>query len=331
MSKYDIVTLGETMLRLTPPNHKRIEQATSFDIEIGGSESNTAIGLARLGLKVLWLSRLTNNPLGRLIERTIAGHGVDTSQVIWTENDRVGTYFLEEGKLPRGSRIIYDRAYSAISQMRPSELPRQLFRPGQAQLLHLTGITPALSATLASTAERALALAKEAGWRASFDLNYRSQLWTPAAALAGCKPFLEVASTVFAPLNDVRLLYSLDPKSTPEQALTALQNDSPQATVVLTLGKDGAIGGEPQGQTLRQPAFPAEEVGRVGGGDAFTAGFLYGYLITTNTRERLARALRWGAAAAALKYSIPGDIPFIDRSEVASLVEQDTVGPELRR
>ncbi len=142
MPRYDVVTLGETMLRLTPPGLKRLEQAMSFEIEVGGTESNMAIGLARLGLKVLWLSRLTDNPLGRLIARTIASHGVDTSRVVWTADDRIGLYFLEEGRAPRGSKVTYDRRHSAISQMRPAELPVELFHADGARLLHLTGITP---------------------------------------------------------------------------------------------------------------------------------------------------------------------------------------------
>jgi 2-dehydro-3-deoxygluconokinase len=273
MSRYDVITLGETMLRFTPPSLKRIEQTTTFDIEVGGSESNTAIGLARLGLNVLWLSRLTNNALGRLIERTIAGYGVDTSRVIWTENDRVGLYFLEEGKAPRGSRVIYDRRDSAISQMRASELPINLFGPNGARLLHLTGITPALSPNLAATARRAYTLAKKVDWQVSFDLNYRSQLWTPAAALEACMPFIQAADFLLAPFDDVRLLYDLEPDTTAEQALNLLREHSRQATIVLTLGENGAIGVEPQGQIMRQPAFPAEQVGRLGSGDAFAAGW----------------------------------------------------------
>jgi len=331
MSRYDVITLGETMLRFTPPNLKRIEQTTTFDIEVGGSESNLAIGLARLGLKVLWLSRLTNNPLGRLIERTIAGHGVDTSRIIWTENDRVGLYFLEEGKAPRGSQVIYDRKQSAISQMRASELPIDLFHSDCARVLHLSGITPALSPNLAITARRALQLAKEAGWKVSFDLNYRGQLWTPAAALEGCTPFIQATNILLAPLDDVRLIYNLDPESASEQALNVLRQHAPQAIIVLTLGENGAIGVEPQGQILQQPAFPAEEVGRLGGGDAFAAGFLYGYLTTTEREQRLALALRWGAATAAFKYSIPGDIPMIDRAEIERLIRQDVTGSKLVR
>lgn len=331
MSHYDVVTLGETMLRLTPPGFKRIEQTTRFEVEVGGTESNMAIGLARLGLKVVWLSRLTANPVGRMIERTLAGHGLDTSRVIWTEEDRVGLFFYERGTSPRGNQVVYDRRQSAISRMQPAELPLDLFRPDNARLLHLTGITLALSPNLADTARRALELAKQAGWLVSFDLNYRSLLWAPAAALTGCIPFMAAADILLAPFNDVRLLYDLDPATTPRQALDLLRTHHPQATIALTLGAQGAIAADPDGQVVEQPAFPAEEVGRLGGGDAFAAGFLYRSLTAAGAEDRLAQALRWGAAAAALKYTIPGDIPVFDHAEVAALAEQGTAVTKLKR
>src|SRR4051812_14873032 len=121
-NKFDVVTLGETMLRLTPPLMKRLEQATTLDIAIGGSEYNTSVGLARLGLKVSWISRLTSNGLGSLIANTLRGYGVDTSFVSWTDQDRIGLYFLEEGLAPRGSTVVYDRANSALSRMQPDDL-----------------------------------------------------------------------------------------------------------------------------------------------------------------------------------------------------------------
>jgi 2-dehydro-3-deoxygluconokinase len=319
---YDVVTLGETMLRFTPPDLKRLEQTTTFNLEIGGSESNLAIGLARLGLKVLWLSRLTNNPLGRFIEGAIARHGVDTSRIIWTETDRVGLYFLEEGPPPRQNTVIYDRKQSAMSQLRASELPVDLFLPNRARLLHLTGITPALSSTAVVAAQRALNLAKEAGWRVSFDLNYRRLLWSPAEALAGCQPFLEAADLILAPLNDVRLLYGLDLGVTSEQILALLREHYPQATLVVTLGKEGAIGGEPGGPVVRQAAIPTEMVDPLGGGDAFAAGFLYQYLTGEASAGRMPQALLWGVAMAALKYTIPTDIPWLSRAEVESLVQR---------
>jgi 2-dehydro-3-deoxygluconokinase len=331
MPAYDVITLGETMLRLTPPGFRRIEQATGFDVEVGGSESNTAIGLARLGLRVAWLSRLTDNPLGRLIAGTLARHGVDTAHVVWTHADRVGLYFLEEGKAPRGSRVVYDRAHSAMSRMTAAELPADLFHAQGARLLHLTGITPALSADAAATAQRALELGRAAGWTISFDLNYRGQLWSPVAAQAGCDAFAQAADLLFAPLGDVRLLYALEPDASAEAALATLAARYPQAIIVLTLGDQGIIGCAPGGTTQRQPAFLAEPVGRIGGGDAFVAGFLYGYLTAQTTEERLPRSLQWGVAVAALKYSMPGDAPLVDRSEVETLLAQGAGRVALQR
>jgi len=328
--RFDVVTLGETMLRLTPPQMRRIEQAISFDIEVGGSESNTSVGLARLGLKARWLSRLTKNGLGYLIDNTLKGFGVDTSGVCWTDQDRIGLYFLEEGLAPRGSSVVYDRANSALSRMQPNDLPADFFEPEMGRVLHLTGITPAVSPLAAATAFAALELAKKAGWGFSFDLNYRARLWSPEQARAGCDSFARAADLLIAPVRDARLIYSLPASTTPDETLAFLQEQYPQALVVLTLGKEGAMGRAPGGEIVRQPVFPAAEVGRIGGGDAFAAGLLYGFLYGNTAKrfapERLGLALRWGAAAASLKYSTPGDMPIISRDEAAKLVASDTSG-----
>jgi 2-dehydro-3-deoxygluconokinase len=331
MARYDVVTLGETMLRFTPPGLQRLEQATSLEIEVGGTESNMAIGLARLGLNVLWLSRLTANPLGQMIARTIAGYGVDTSRVVWTDEDRVGLLFFEEGKPPRSSRVIYDRRQSAISQMRLEELPTDLFQPDTARLFHTTGITVAISPRSAATVQHAAHLAKAAGWLVSFDINYRRQLWDPAAALQGCEPYCAMADLLFVPRGDACTLYGFTPSTEAERILETLVKRYPQATIVLTLGAQGALGYAPPGQVVRQDAFPAQEVGRLGGGDAFAAGFVYRYLTVSSPSDRLAQALRWGAAMAALKYSVLGDIPVVERHEVEALLAQGVSAPRLVR
>ena len=331
MARYDVITLGETMLRLTPPGLRRLEQATTLEIEVGGTESNLAIGLARLGLHVLWLSRLTANPLGRLIAHTIAGHGVDTSRVVLTNDDRVGLLFFEEGRAPRGSRVFYDRQHSAVSQMQPHDLPNDLFHPEGARLFHISGITLALGPHLNATAHKAVQLAKSAGWQLSFDVNYRQQLWSPADAMQECDAVARVADILFVPRGDACTLYGFDPTTTAEPLLTALADRYPQATIVMTLGADGAIGCAPQGSPVRQAAFPAQEVGRLGGGDAFAAGFLFRYLTATQPDQRLPQALQWGAASAALKYSILGDMALIDRQEVETLIARGTEEPQLLR
>lgn len=323
MTLYDVVTLGETMIRLTPPGQKRLETAVTLDVEVGGSESNTAVGLARLGLRVAWLSRLTDNPLGHLIAGTLRRFGVDTSHVVWTEGDRVGLYFLEEGDAPRGGQVFYDRRDSAVSKMQPTDLPADLFRPDGARLLHVTGITPALSQSLAATALDAVQRAKAAGWLISFDLNYRSKLWTTEAASAGCEPFLQQADIVFAPLRDACAFWSLPTDA--DQVLDTLMTRFQPSVAVLTLGAEGAAALDQTGARYRQGAVQAGGVGRVGGGDAFTAGFLYGFL-TSQPADALSAALRWGTAVAALKYTIPGDLPLIERAEAARLVADEAGG-----
>lgn len=314
---YDVVTLGETMIRFTPPGTLRLEQAQALEVYVGGSESNTSVGLARLGLRVCWISRLTDNPMGRVIAHGIRAQGVDTSQVVWTENDRVGLYFLEEAATPRDSRIIYDRKDSAMSRMLPEHLPTSIFQPDAGQLLHLTGITLALSPSAYETAQQAMKLAKAAGWRLSFDVNYRGKLWSMDTARAGCEPFMQAADILFMPLRDAKAMFKLGASMSAEDVMGELHQRYPQATLVMTLGADGAIASGADGVTVRQAAFPAAAVCRLGRGDAFTAGFLYRWLADAND---LPMALRYGTAMAALKYGITGDMPLISPDEVQAVV-----------
>lgn len=331
MTRFNVVTIGETMLRLTPPALRRLEHSPTLEIEVGGTESNVMIGLARLGLRTLWLSRLTSNPIGHLIAQALAAQNVDVSQVVWTAEDRVGLLFYEPGKSPRGSQVIYDRRGSAISHMRPEELPQELFQPGGAQLLHTSGISLALGPSLTETVHQARQRAKTAGWQLSFDFNYRHFLWEPQAAREGCEVYAQAADLLFIPRGDACTLFELDPKMPAERILDIVATHYPQATIALTLGAEGALGHEPGGDIVHQPAFPAEEVERLGGGDAFAAGFLYIYLTAPQAPSRLSLALRWGAAMAALKYGIPGDAPLIHRHEVETLLQQDSPTSMIRR
>lgn len=320
---YDVITLGETMLRLSPPNLLRIEQATHYESHIGGSESNVAIGLARLGTSVTWISRMTDNALGHSIVNGIRAHGVDTSQVVWTKEDRVGLYFYEEGKAPRGGTVIYDRANSAISKITPSEIPQQLFQNNQAKLLHLSGITLAIGENAAETTYKAAELAKQAGFLLSFDINYRSLLWSSQEAVEACHDLASMADIIFLPLRDAVSLYGTP--DNPRNAVTAMSQKYAQASIVMTLGANGAIAKKGD-SIIQQDAFPAEEVGRLGGGDAFVAGFLHAYLKNSN----LAESLKWGTASAAYKYSVVGDIPLLDHDHISKMVNDNQSASLLR-
>src|SRR5262245_39627052 len=181
MMPVEVVTFGEAMIRLSPPNFRRLEQARSLDLFVGGAELNTAAALARLGRSAAWVSRLTRNPLGRLIANHAREAGVSTEYVVWTDEDRVGVYFLEFGAAPRASSVLYDRKGAAVANVRPGMIDWNGVFAG-SRWFHVTGITPALSPTAAETTREALRAARAAGVRTSIDLNYRAKLWTTADA-----------------------------------------------------------------------------------------------------------------------------------------------------
>src|SRR5262252_3498023 len=174
---YDVITFGEAMIRLNPPNFQRLEQAQTLDVKVGGAELNTAVGLARLGRSATWVSRLTNNPLGRLIANRAREADVSTEHIVWTDDDRVGVYFLEFGAAPRASSVLYDRKNAAIAGIKPGMVDWQKVFGG-AKWYHVTGITPALSAGAAEATRESLQAARAAGVRTSIDLNHRVKLWS---------------------------------------------------------------------------------------------------------------------------------------------------------
>ena len=185
---FDLITIGETMLRLTPPNNQRLSQATVLQTHFGGSEGNIAVAMARLGKAVTWVSRLPNHALGQRVANEYRQHGVDVSQVIWAEDARLGVYYLEEGIAPRQSQILYDRANSAMSQMTSDDIPRELFKQGAARCFHVSGITPGLSQSTATLTVEMTKLAKAAGMKISFDWNYRAKLWDMESCYQVCHP-----------------------------------------------------------------------------------------------------------------------------------------------
>ncbi len=319
---YDVVTLGETMLRFTPPARNRLEQTDHLQVHIGGSESNTAVGLARLGLKTAWLSRLPGSALGRMVTGELNKHGVDTSHVVWSDTDRLGLYFLEEAGPPRGSQVIYDRRDSAISRMRPEELPSHLFTAGALKCFHTTGITMALSEHARATALLAAQLARQAQAIISFDINYRSKLWSPTEAARQCDPMFRLADLVFIPDRDAQTLFQLPAVEEPEQALETLSQRYPGARFIMTRGRTGSSC-LADGTFYVEGIFASDEIGRLGGGDAFSAGFLARYL---ESQGDIPSSLRWGAAVSALKYSMPGDLPVVTRPEVEALVNSTSAG-----
>jgi 2-dehydro-3-deoxygluconokinase len=307
---YDVVTIGETMIRLSPSGYRRLEEAETLECRIGGSESNVAVALARLGLRTAWLSKLPENPMGQFISRRLSSLGVDVSHVVWSPEGRAGVYFIEPGSPPRPTRVLYDRAGSAASTMSPAEMPWDVVRA--ARHLHLSGITPALSASCRAVAARAVAEARAAGASVSLDLNYRSKLWSPAEAAAALGELIPTVDLLVSTAADAALLFELGGSA--DVIARSLRDHFQVPAAVVTLGAEGAAACHDGGYHVAS-CFPATEVDRVGAGDAFDAGLIYGYL-----QGDLPKGLSYGMAMAAIKHSIPGDEFVSSLAEVEELV-----------
>jgi 2-dehydro-3-deoxygluconokinase len=317
----DVITFGEAMVRLSPPNFRRLEQARSLDIQVGGAELNTAVGLARLGRSSAWVSRLTDNPLGRLIANHAREAGVATDHVVWTKEDRVGVYFLEFGASPRASSVLYDRKGSAIAAIKPGMVDwAKVFRG--ARWFHVTGITPALSSTAAEATKEALTAARAAGISTSIDLNYRVKLWTPEQAGRCLGELMQSCDYLVTTEEDIERVFGIKGKKYEEAAaLTAAR--FPLKAVAITLRENPLVWKNTwtamvwqAGKVLRTRSYEVEIVDRLGAGDCFAAGFIHGLL-----DGDLQKGLDWGVAASALKHSIPGDFAWITREEVEALLQ----------
>src|SRR4051812_38365713 len=215
----DVITFGEAMVRLAPAGHRRLEQAYSLDIEVGGAELNTAVGLARLGRSSAWVSRLTDNPLGRLVANRAREAGV-VPQVLFTVQDRVGVYFLEHGAAPRPTGIVYDRADSAMARLEPGAIDWPAVVAG-ANWFYVTGITAALSASAAAATLEALRAARAAGLTTCLDPNYRSKLWTVDEARAWLTEAIGSVDVLVTNPEDAERFFGV-PGGDPEQSAAAL-------------------------------------------------------------------------------------------------------------
>lgn len=307
----DLVTFGETMLRLSPPRHDRFETADSLDVHPGGAESNAAVAATRFGAKATWISKLPDSPIGRRIVADLNRYGVDV-EVVWSDSGRQGVYFLEIAGEPRGTNVVYDREHAAITTATEGELPTETIRDGE--LFLTTGITPALSSTLEETVGDLLEIARDADVRTAFDVNYRSKLWSPETARETIETYFPLIDVLVTPVRDARNV--LEATGSVDEIATALGEEWEFETTVITCGVDGAVAYH-DGSLLNQPAFETDTVAPIGTGDAFTGGFFASRL----AGDSVEKALEYGAAIAALKRTIPGDVALVHRVEIERTVE----------
>jgi len=338
---YDIVTFGEAMIRLSSPEYKRLEQATTLNMTVGGAELNVATNCASLGLKSAWVSRLVDNWAGRFMRNAGRRHGVDMSNIVWTKFDGVGYerngfYHVEIGVGPRASSVTYDRGHSAISNVKLGEINwKKIFM--NTKWFHTTGITPALSESAAEVTLEALKAARDAGVTTSYDLNFRSKLWSSEEAQKANKQYMPYICVLLGNEEDFEKCLGikaqgttqdynkLDPESYKE-VVKEVVDTYPNIEKVGTTLRDAKTGLLNDWRTL---LFDGDDfylsriyenleiVDRVGGGDSFASGIIYSFLNGKNARE----AVDFAGGYSALAHTFPGDVNWATVAEVEKVMK----------
>jgi len=338
MKKY--ITFGEIMLRLKPANWERFFQSPLLEATFGGGEANVAVGLARLGLNVAYVSVIPNNSIGDACIGELRRQGVDTSLMV-RKGNRLGIYFLEAGANQRPSKVIYDRSYSAIAEAKPGDINWDKVFDG-VSWFHISGITPAISLSASELSLEAVKKAREKGITVSCDLNFRKKLWkygkSAPQVMGELVKYIDIAIG-----NEEDCQKSLGVKVDVDVESGRLQTERYRELtdrvldlypdikkIAITLRESHSADHNGWSAVLnnRKEFFISRKyeihniIDRVGGGDAFAAGLIYGFNSLPNDRE----ALEFAVAASCLTHSIPGDLPLLSVEEVKSLAGGATSG-----
>ena len=312
------------MLRLTPPGRQRFVQAPHFEVTCGGAEANVAVTLAQLGASAAFVTKLPENDLARRAIDELRGLGVDTTLIV-RGGERIGIYFLEQGASQRAGRVIYDRAHSAIAEALPADFGWSQILAG-AKWLHWSGISPALSPAAAAITSEACMVAKRHGLTVSFDLNFRSRLWTHQAAGQTLAPLMEHVDVCITSVEEARAVFGLEVDDAApdrdEDAARRLSERFGFKTVAFTQRIADSADSTTWGAMLLtgKKAFLSRryEIGivdRVGAGDSFTGALIF----ALRRGDEPQRAIDFAVAASTLKHTIPGDYCRVSLEEVEAL------------
>jgi 2-dehydro-3-deoxygluconokinase len=336
-----VVTFGEIMLRLATEGYKRFSQANAFEVVYGGGEANVAVSLANYGVPVDFVTRLPQNDIGEAALITLRKYGVGTDKII-RGGERLGIYFLEKGAVSRGSKVIYDRDHSAVSRIKPGMIDWKTVFDG-AGWFHWTGITPAISQGTADVCLEAVQVAKKMGLTISVDLNYRKKLWKYGKEPSDVMPELvQECDIILGNEEDADKIFGIKTDGTDvtsgkveaedyESVCRQLMDHFPNAKkVIITLrGSKSASHNTWSGvlwngeELIKAPVYQITHiVDRVGGGDSFMGGLIYGVL----TYEDDQKALDFAVAASCLKHTIEGDFNLVTVPEVEKLMSGDVSG-----
>lgn len=335
-----VVTFGEIMLRLSPPGFERFFQSPVLSATFGGGEANVAVSLAHFGLDSHYVTRLPKHEIGEAAVRALRAEGVRTDHVL-RGGERVGIYFAETGASQRASTVVYDRAHSAVSEMTPGSV-RWAEVLDSAAWFHVTGITPALGPNAAACTREAIEAARAAGARVSVDLNFRKKLWSEATARQTMPPLMAHVDVVIANEEDIQAALGLHVPETDvvsgqlnlagyHQVAQQITRQLGPSIVAITLresrsasdnGWSAALWDAQANAFHHSQRYEVRLVDRIGGGDSFAAGLIYG-LVSGRTPEA---SLRFAVAASALKQTIPGDFNRVTVGEVDRLAGGDASG-----
>ena len=339
-----VITFGEIMLRLSTPGYLRFSQATQYDATFGGGEANVAVSLANYGIDVKFVTRLPQNDIAKACVKDLRSYGVDTSDIVYG-GDRLGIYFLETGAVARPSKVVYDRANSSIATIKPGDIDWEKVFEG-ADWCHWTGSTPAISQGAADVCLEAVKAANRLGITVSCDLNYRKNLWKYGKTASEIMPALvEGCDVILGNEEDADKVFGIKPEGFDVTATGGeidqkrfqsvgeqLMKKFPRAKkVIITLR--GSINANHNtwggvlwdGKTLYQsPRYDITHiVDRVGGGDSFMGGLIYGLLTYKGDDQK---ALNFAVAASCLKHTIFGDFNQVTVAEVENLMKGDASG-----
>ena len=339
-----IVSFGEIMLRLATPGYLRFNQCDNLNATFGGGEANVAVSLANYGMNASFVTRLPKNDIARACVMDLKKYGVDTSDIVYG-GDRVGIYFLETGAVARASKVVYDRAHSSIAEIKPGMINWDAVLKG-ADVFHWTGITPAISQGAADVCLEGIKAANRLGVTVTCDLNYRKNLWNYGKSVSEVMPQLvEGCDVILGNEEDAEKVFGIKPEGFDvahtggevdaaefESVCTQLMAKFPRAKkVIITLrgsinANHNTWGGVlyTDGKLYQSRRYDISHiVDRVGGGDSFMGGLIYG-LLTYATEPQ--KALDFAVAASCLKHTIYGDYNQVTVDEVEKLMSGDGSG-----
>jgi len=333
-----IVTFGEIMLRLAPEGYLRFNQADRFQATFGGGEANVAVALSNFGLDAVFVTKLPSHEIGQCAVNDLRKYGVDTSKIT-RGGERVGIYFLEKGASQRASKVVYDRAHSAIATATAADFNWDEIFDG-VSWFHFTGITPALSDSCAEICATACKKAKEKNITISCDLNYRKKLWTKDKAREVMTGLMEYVDVVIANEEDAHDVFGISPSDTDvttgkinhdgyKEVAKTLKDKFNLQKVAITLRTSISANDNKWAALLYDgndynfsKSYDVRIVDRVGGGDSFGSGLIYALLNNYNSAD----AVEFAVAASCLKHSIEGDYNRVTVDEVSTLAKGDGSG-----